>query len=142
MLSGWGLRGGSVHRISRRVVETLTLVGFNVGVDVRLGGELGRVARVIDRIRPLIHSNPVDSHSHREGQVFEINKTEVTGHSQVNDEVLWDNVSVRCEEEKVKRSTIGSCGMGLGPISTLSSAANPPARAVHACLLSLIHRMY
>ena len=38
--------------------------------------------------------------------------------------------------------TIGSCGTGLGPIFTLSSAAVPAAFIVHAVLLLLIQVMY
>lgn len=93
-LSSWGLRSGSVRRLNSRVTRTLTSVGFIVGVNVRLGGEPGWVTCIIDRIRPLIHPNPVDGHSYWERQVFEINKTEVRGHSQVNNEVLWDKFSV------------------------------------------------
>lgn len=44
----------------------LTLIGFNVSVDIRLGGEVVWLACVVDRVRSLIHSNPVDRHSHRE----------------------------------------------------------------------------
>lgn len=66
MLLSWGLRGRSVYRPSRRVTETLTMIGFVVCVDVRLGGELGWVTCVVYRVRLLIHSNPVDGHSYRE----------------------------------------------------------------------------
>ena len=38
--------------------------------------------------------------------------------------------------------TIGSCGTGLGPIFTLSSAAVPAASIVHALLLLLTQVMY
>ena len=38
--------------------------------------------------------------------------------------------------------TIGSCGIGLGPIFTLVSAATPPAFIDHAVWLLLIQEMY
>ena len=46
--------------------ETLTRIGLDIRVDVRLGGEVRRIARVIDRVCPLIHSDPIDRHGYRE----------------------------------------------------------------------------
>jgi len=59
------------------MAETLTAIRLDVSIDVRLCGELGRIACVINRIRPLIHSDPIDRHGYRETQVFEINGAEV-----------------------------------------------------------------
>jgi hypothetical protein len=50
----------------RGVTKTLTRIGIDVRVDICLGGELGWIACVIDRIRPLVHSNPIDRHGYRE----------------------------------------------------------------------------
>ena len=55
------------HLGRKNKAEKQTRVGFNVGVYVCLGWEVGWVACVVDRIRGLIHSDPVDRHSYREG---------------------------------------------------------------------------
>ena len=51
-------------------------------------------------------------------------------------------VSKRARVTEDGTHTIGSCGTGLGPIFTLSSAAVPAAFIVHADLLLLIQVMY
>ena len=50
----------------RGMVEALTLIGIDIRVDVCLGGEIRWVARVINRVRPLIHSDPINGHGYRE----------------------------------------------------------------------------
>jgi len=46
--------------------ETLTCIGADVRVDICLSRELGWVACVVDRVRPLVHPDPIDRHGYRE----------------------------------------------------------------------------
>ena len=57
-------------------------------VDVRLRGEIIRIASSVDVLRPLVHPYVVDRHDRREGQVFEIDRSEVGRNSQVDDHIL------------------------------------------------------
>lgn len=91
----------------------------------------------------------------RERQVSKIDRAKVFGHAQVNDHVLFSfNMTLaffgqaevvggnreewmgrlttkREVNGRVKARTIGSCGTGLADISTVGSAATPPALSVH-----------
>jgi hypothetical protein len=64
-------------------------------VDVRLRGEIVWIASGVHIFRPLVHPHVVDGHDCREGQVFEIDGSEVGRNSQVDDHILGMGVRER-----------------------------------------------
>ena len=62
--------------------------GRNPLVNVRLRRESVWFASDIDIIRVLVHSHVVNRHDGREGQMFEIDKSEIGRDSQVENHVL------------------------------------------------------
>lgn len=65
-----------------------TKEGKGVLIDIRLCRESVRFASNVDVVRVLVHPHVVNGHDRREGQVFEINKTEVGRDPQVENHVL------------------------------------------------------
>jgi len=61
----WGMDQSFITQGGGRK-KSLTCIGVDVRVDICLGRELGWVACVIDRIRPLVHADPIDRHGYRE----------------------------------------------------------------------------
>lgn len=57
-------------------------------VDVLGRRKPDRVAANVNRVCRLIHTDPIDAHGRREGEVLEVDEAEVLGHAEVQDEVL------------------------------------------------------
>ena len=57
-------------------------------VDIRGGREVLGITANVEVVRVLVDTNPIYAHSRREGQVLEIDITEVPRHSQVNNDIL------------------------------------------------------
>ena len=64
---------------------------WNPLVDVRLRGETFWITTGVDVLWSLVHPHVVDRHDRREGQVFEIDGSEVRRNSQVDDHILGIN---------------------------------------------------
>jgi hypothetical protein len=62
-------------------------IRFVVRVDIVRGWEVCWVAICVDGIAGLVHADPVDGQRRREGQMVEIDVTEVLRDSEVNDDV-------------------------------------------------------
>lgn len=114
-------------------------------VDVRRGGEVLRVAADVDGVWLLVDADPVDAHRRGEREMLDVDEAEVLGHAQVHDDVLraarQHSLDIGFETVAGGR-TIGSTGMGRGPISTRVSAAMPAALIVHAAVPFWIQVMY
>lgn len=113
----------------------------NSPVDICLGREIFGITAKIDVVRVLVDSNVVDLHCRGELQVLNIDETEISGHAQVDDEILEVKVSGQ-QRADTNACTIGSCGTGRGPISTTGLAPTAPACKVHANFPSAIQEMY
>ena len=57
-------------------------------IDICLSREFGRVTSDVDLTLGLIYTNIINAHDSREGQVLEVNSSEVFRHAQVHDKVL------------------------------------------------------
>jgi hypothetical protein len=68
--------------------EILVCVRLGVPRNVGRGREILWVAADVDRVRGLVDPDPVDEHRCRERQVVDVNKPEILGHAQVDDDVL------------------------------------------------------
>ena len=61
---------------------------INILLDVCSGREVLGITANVEVVRVLVDTNPIYAHSRGEGQVLEIDITEVPRHSQVNNDVL------------------------------------------------------
>ena len=68
--------------------EVRVSICIDVLVDVGLSREARRFTTDVLLPRRLIHAYVIDLHVHRERYVFDVNETEVFGHSQINDDIL------------------------------------------------------
>lgn len=63
-------------------------IGLRVLLNVRLGGEVFRIAAKVDRILWLVDSHVVDAHDGGENEVVQVDLTEIPRHTQVGEDVL------------------------------------------------------
>jgi hypothetical protein len=110
-------------------------------LNVLRSREILRVAANVYCIPGLVYTHIVYQHLGRELQILKVDTTEVFRDTKVDDEVLQKKIS-NCTWQLEMTRTIGSIGIGLADIFTLSLAPTPGARRVHESLPSEIHAIY
>ena len=63
------------------------MLGIDLRIDVIRRREVVRIAAIIDPVRVLIDSDVVDLHLRREGEVVQVDVTEVKRHAKIGDDV-------------------------------------------------------